>query len=131
VDKPYVFRALNGGDISPMLKIIKKLGLKDVGAVFMQHGLMESKHPTSGGKKQDGDQVEQIGAAVAFELAELIIDALDRVQGDLNTLMASCSNLSVEQINALPLDGYVGMVSDFITKPEMSDCFKAVAKFMK
>ena len=142
-NKPYILRKLNSKDISPMIKVLKKIDLKKLKESIRESNLMDivsNKIKTvSDDENVENEETEEnntnelmkIGGALVFDAIPILLDAVDNAIGDINKLLAGVAGLEVEEVENMDLDIYFNLRYDFITKPEFEGFTKAVSKLMK
>ncbi len=142
-NKPYILRKLNSKDISPMIKVLKKIDLKKLKESIQESNLMDivsNKIKTvSDDENVENEETEEnntnelmkIGGALIFDAIPILLDAVDNAIGDINKLLAGVAGLEVEEVENMDLDIYFNLIYDFITKPEFEGFTKAVSKLMK
>lgn len=73
----------------------------------------------------------KIGGTIIFEAIPIVLDTLDNCIADINKLLASVANMSLEELENLDLDIYFNLIYDFINKEEFAGFMKVVSKFLK
>lgn len=144
IEKPYKLRKLNSKDISPMIKVLKKIDLKRFKAVIQETKLIEAitakkndetveEQEVKDEEKQETNSINimEVGGELLLEAIPILLDVIDIAIPDANKLLAGVANLTVEEIENLDLDVYFSLIYDFITKPEFTGFIKAVSKFIK
>lgn len=125
--KLYEFRKLTAGDIMPMVRIIRKVGLQKIMEI------LEPELPNL--VDMEGETEEEIGKALGmdlvFDLINIILDNLEHCEKDLFKLLGNVSDLGDEGVRKLPLDIFGEMLVDFVNKEEFPNFFKAVSRFVK
>ena len=142
-NKPYILRKLNSKDISPMIKVLKKIDLKKLKESIQESNLMDivsNKIKTvSDDENIENEETEEnntnelmkIGGVLIFDAIPILLDAVDNAIDDINKLLAGVAGLEVEEVENMDLDVYFNLIYDFITKPEFEGFIKAVSKLMK
>ena len=126
--KPYTFRKLSTADIFPTLKLINKLGLKQMKSdEGIKRIVAQLTNATARGKIDPS----ALGLDMFLEITCLIVDNLPKCEVELYDLLSSTSGMSVEEIKALDMSVFFEMITDFIKKEEFADFFKAVSKLFK
>jgi hypothetical protein len=128
IQKPYTFRKLSTEDIFPMLKLMNKIGLRDLKE---DDGLKNVLFMFMGGSAKGKVDVEKLGIDMFLELAALITENIPKCETELYTLLSNTSNLSVEDIKEQSPATTMEMIIDFIKKEEFADFFKVVLKLFK
>lgn len=127
-EKPYSFRKLSTADIFPTLKLINKLGLKQLKE---DEGIKRLVSQISGATTKGKIDPTALGLDIFLELTCLVVDNLPKCEVELYDLLSSTSGMTVEEIKALEMSVFVEMITDFIKKEEFGDFFKAVTKLFK
>lgn len=128
--KPYKFRKLTTQDLFPMLKLLNKIGFKDLKE---NESLRKIIYAFSGGtvKGKNNIDVNALGMDMFLEIACLIVENVPKCEAELYTLLAQTSDLSIEQIQKQGMDVTFSMIIDFIKKEEFSDFFKVALRLFK
>lgn len=127
-EKPYTFRRLTTQDIFPMLRLLNKIGLKDLRDNDSIKNIILLSTSTTGKKNID---VNKIGMDVFLEIACLIVDNIPKCEAELYTMLSNTSDRTVDEIKAQDMAVTFEMIVDFIRKEEFGDFFKAVLKLFK
>lgn len=127
-EKPYTFRRLSTQDIFPMLRLLNKIGLKDLRDNDNIKNIVMMSTSTAGKKKID---VNKVGMDVFLEIACLIVDNIPKCEIELYSLLSQTSDRTVDEIKAQDMAVTFEMIVDFIRKEEFGDFFKAVLKLFK
>lgn len=153
-EKPYKFRDLCAKDIPLITNVIKSIGLSEFKSCFNGDtikdivGIFTGK--TNNDTDNEGDQTDvadsktdvtdnentliAVGVSLLpslMDVADIILNNIDKCEAALFKLFASTSNLSAEQIGNLSLADFAEMVIDFVQKDEFPDFFKVVSKRFK
>lgn len=126
--KPYTFRRLSTQDIFPMLRLLNKIGLKDLRDNDNIKNIVMLSTSAAGKKKLD---VNRIGMDVFLEIACLIVDNIPKCEVELYSLLSQTSDRTVDDIKAQDMAVTFEMIVDFIRKEEFGDFFKVVLKLFK
>ena len=126
-EKPYTFRRLSTQDIFPMLRLLNKIGLKDLRDNDNIKNIVMLSTSTKG-KKID---VNKLGMDVFLEIACLIVDNIPKCEVELYSLLSQTSDRTVDEIKAQDMAVTFEMIVDFIRKEEFGDFFKVVLKLFK
>lgn len=125
-EKPYEFRRLATEDIFPMLKLLNKIGLKDLKDNESIKNIIVMF--TSADKKVDPSK---LGIEIFLEIACLITDNIPKCEAELYAILSKTSNLTVEDIKKQDMAVTFEMILDFVRKEEFGDFFKVVLKLFK
>ena len=136
--KPYKLRKLSAKDISPMIKIARKVDLKRLKNALSEINIKEiinlSKEKNEEGEetaeKNNTDLMLKVGGNIVIEAIPILLDALDDCLEDINKLLANVANMELEQLESLDLDIYFKLVYDFISKNEFMGFIKVASKFL-
>lgn len=135
-EKPYQFRELVAKDIPLVTNVIKAIGLKE-----FKHCLSKDVIDSIMNLfvKKEGDENESVDYTTLgisllptlLEIAEIVLDNIEKCETALFKLLAHTSNLSVSEVENLSLGNFTEMVYDFVKKDEFPDFFKVVLKLLK
>ena len=117
VERPYTLRKFSDGDLFPILKILKKIGIKDCKEAFMQGETGEAT-------------LKQVGLLTAFDIADILIGNLTKVEEEVYSLYAEMSGLSVEEIKEMEFGTLPLMVLDSINEVKNTSFFKVLSKLL-
>ena len=127
--KKWQFRQLKGTDIFLMLPIIKKIGLNNLRKMVsgdIIKGIVAEK------KDENYDsQVEAATFGAILEFALVLVEGLDGCEEQLFRLLASTSNLTVEEIAELDLVELPLMIIDFVKLPQFKDFLRVAQSYIK
>lgn len=113
VERPYTLRRLKDKDLFPLLRILKKIGLKNFKEAFMQ---------VADGKKT----LKEIGALAVLDMADLFIGNIDRCEEDIYELWSDISGLTKEEINNLEFGTLPLMIYDSFSEVKDTSFFKVL-----
>ena len=117
VERPYTLRKFNDGDLFPILKILKKIGIKDCKEAFVQ---------VASGEKT----LKQIGILASFDLADILIGNLTKVEEEVYSLYADMSGLSADEIRAMEFGTLPLMIMDSFNEVKNTSFFKVLSKLL-
>lgn len=123
-EKPYEFRKLGAVDVSPMCKIIGKIGIDKFATCFQSDAV---KALMAKSKKN----IDVVGIQVILDIANIIIVAVPVCEADVFAFLASVSNLTVDEIKAFDLPTFTEMIVDFVKKEEFKDFIGVVSKLFE
>ena len=127
-EKPYVFRKLSTEDIFPMLKLMNKIGFKELKE---NESLKNVLFMFAGGTVKGKIDPNKLGIDMFLELACVITECIPKCENELYTLLANTSNLSIDEIKTQSPAVTFEMIVDFVKKEEFGDFFKVVSKLFK
>ncbi len=145
-ERKYEFRELCAKDIPLMTNVIKAIGINEIKAIINEDTIKAVVSAYIGnnnaveGENSNNNAVDKESKITAmgmtllpsvFDVAEIILNNLEKCQTALNKLLARTSNLSVEKVENLSLVDYTMMIMDFLKKEEFPDFFKVVSTFFK
>ena len=117
VKRPYTLRKFNDGDLFPILKILKKIGIKDCKEAFMQ---------VASGEKT----LKDIGILAAFDLADILIGNLTKAEEEVYSLYSEMSGLSADEIRAMEFGTLPLMIMDSFNEVKNTAFFKVLSKLL-
>ena len=146
-EKPYKFRALCAKDIPLLTNVIKSIGLSEFKECFKGDTIKDIVGMFTGKANEDADNENEqnedadnentliaVGLSLLpslMDVADVVLNNIDKCETALFKLFESTSNLSAEEIGNLSLADFAEMVIDFVKKDEFPDFFKVVSKRFK
>lgn len=152
--RSYTLRKLQAKDITPMAKIIGKIGIDQLISCYGDDDFTELIIKLKNRKKavrraaasETGEQVIQleevdadskdnssfiVGAAVAVRIANQVMINLDRCEQEIYGLLGSLSGMSAGDIAELELDVFIQMLTDVVRENNVVNFIKAAVRFVK
>ena len=117
IERPYTLRKFNDGDLFAILKILKKIGIKDCKEAFVQ---------VASGEKT----LKQIGILASFDLADILIGNLTKVEEEVYSLYSDMSGLAVDDIRAMEFGTLPLMIMDSFNEVKNTSFFKVLSKLL-
>lgn len=127
MEKTYTLRKLKADDTFLMLKLIKKIGIKEIKNCFESP---EVKDAIANGANGETN-FAAVGMTVALEIASLVVSNLADCRDEVYLLLSELSGMKREEIAEMPMVDFVGMIVEVIKKEEFRDFFQAVFKSSK
>ena len=117
IERPYTLRKFSDGDLFPILKILKKIGIKDCKEAFVQ---------VASGEKT----VKEIGILASFDLADILIGNLTKVEEEVYSLYSDLSGLSADEIRTMEFGTLPLMIMDSFNEVKNTSFFKVLSKLL-
>ena len=124
VERPYTLRRLKDSDLYPLLQILRKIGIKDMAKEAF------ADVDTSGDAKSLKDRVEEIGASVVFNMADLLIENIGKVSEDLYSMWSDISGIPAEEIKDMEFGTLPLMIYDSFAEVKNTAFFKVLFKLL-
>lgn len=136
--KPYTLRDLCGRDVFPMSRIISKIGIDRFKEAFNQDdikAMVKSANRQSGEDDSDdapvsNDVITSVGMSIVLSAAQIVLAHVSDCESEVYDFLASLSGMKAEDIAALPIETFAGMIVDVFQKPEFSNFIKVVSKLL-
>lgn len=125
-EKKYEFRKLIATDIFTMTKIISLIGVNRFANCFKNEEVQKLMKDL----KENADVELLVGGGIFLEVAQVILEGLDKCEEYIFKLLSDTSNLSLEEVKTLDGVTFFEMIIDFIKKDEFMDFIKAASKFV-
>lgn len=123
VERPYELRLLKDSDLFLLLKILKKIGIKDFKDAFIQS--QSDKEAVSG-----KEAVRNIGILTTFDIVDMLLGNLDKIEEELYILCSDLSGISTDEIREMEFGTMPLMLLDMFTNVRNSSFFKVLSKFL-
>lgn len=118
-------RKLKGTDIFTVLRLLSKLGVKDlVLDMFGNTDLAKVKDATDVKLLADGK-----GANLMAVLVETLTDKLPTIETELNQFLGELTGNDAKEIADLEFGEYMQLIMDFFKKEELKDFFQQLSLF--
>lgn len=127
----YTLRSLQGADIFPMSAIIKKIGVKEFKKAFQDEEIKGLVQSINNGDMSKDAAANQAGMTVILNIVDVVLGNLPRAEKDIYKFLASLSGMKPDEVAALPMATFTGMVIDVIQKDEFKDFIKVVSRLFK
>lgn len=127
----YTLRSLQGADIFPMSAIIKKIGVKEFKNAFQDDEIKGLVQSINNGDMSKDAAANQAGMTVILNIVDVVLGNLPRAEKDIYKFLASLSGMKPNEVAALPMATFTGMVIDVIQKDEFKDFIKVVSRLFK
>lgn len=130
--KPYTLRALCAKDVFPMVKIIRKIGLKDIGKAFDPDEIKAITESVSEEENATVDSIaETVGIAVVLKIVDVILENLEAVEQEIFGFLGGLAGMTADEVGSLPMDVFFEMLVDTFQSKEFVGFMKVVSRFLK
>lgn len=118
IERAYTLRKLKDGDLMPLLRILRKLGLKEFKTVVMMVA--------------DGKDAKEVGVAAFLNIADKMIENLDTqgVGEEIYSFYSEMSGIPVEGIKDMEFGTLPLMIYDSFSEVKNASFFKVLAKLL-
>lgn len=117
VERPYTLRKFKDSDLFKLLQILKKIGIKDCKEAFIQ---------VASGEKT----IKQIGILASFDLADILIGNLTKVENEVYDLYSDMSGIPVESMKEMEFGTLPLMIYDSFSEVKNTAFFKVLSKLL-
>ena len=117
IERPYTLRKFKDGDLSIWLRILKKIGIKDCKEAFIQ---------VMSGEKN----LRDIGILASFDLADVLIGNLPKIEEEVYFLYSDLSGIPVEDIKEMEFVTLPLMIYDSIREVKNTAFFKVLSRLL-
>ena len=122
-EKNYTLRSLKADDIFMCIRIINKIGFKEMKGCFSSTEVRTAITSAASGKDAD---LSAVGVTVMLEIAGLILEHLPDCKDEIYALLAALSGMKKDEIAELSSGMFTKMVMDVVKKDEFKDFFRDV-----
>ena len=120
----YSPRPLTAGDIRPMVKIIKKVGIKDF-AKCLDAGSVENL------VELDGSAIDNLGMAVVFQIVDMLLDRIPEIGKELFSFLGDLIGISENEVEYLPLDVFANLLVEVVRGKEFMGFTRAALRLVR
>lgn len=115
----FEIRKLGAKDISPLITIIGKIGIKDFAKSY---GEMEVK---------EGETPAQVEQKISINFMATVVENLPKCMDDVFEFVADVTGKTKEEIENLDMDVFIELVVDIGQKEEFKKVFNLASRFFK
>lgn len=128
----YELRNPQASDLFVVTKIIKTVGLKNVGNCFSSDEIKTIKEEIiERGTPATDEEMGKIGVIAMSAIGELIFEKLDIIQEDIFKFLSNLSGLSMDDVKAMDIVDFAEMFMTVIRNPKFADFIMVVLKSFK
>lgn len=117
----YTLRNLKADDIFLVVRIINKIGFKELKGCFNTDEVRTAISNNAKGKEAD---ISAVGMTVMLEIAGVILEHLPDCKNEIYALLSGLSGKTQKDIAELPSGVFVQMVMEVVRKEEFRDFFQ-------
>lgn len=136
---PYHFRKLKAKDMPSLIKILRKINIKNFKNCFQSEDakelfkkiMDEENHSDENKEGTEDTALAMAGGTILLDIVQVILEGLDGCVNDVNELLASVSEKNISELENMDFDIYAQMIIDFIKKEEFKGFLKVALKSMK
>ena len=103
--------------------ILKKVGVQRFRTIFDSEAVIEAV--------KDGKSAEDVGVQVVFDAIGILVDNLDKIEGDLYGLLADLAGMTADEVAALPLGEFAEMLVDVVKADGFRDFFTQAQRLLR
>ena len=132
MEKKYELRELKADDLFMMLKIINKIGVKEVKNCFAMSEMKEQLQTIA---NADGDNnneyVSAVGLNVMVSVVSLLVERLPDCKDELYAFLSSLSGMKTKEIADMPMADFYEMVMEVVKHHNFKDFFQRLVGSFK
>lgn len=117
IERPYTLRRLKNSDLFLLIKMLKKIGIKDFKEAFIQ--------VASGDKT-----IKEIGILTAFDIADILIGNLPKIEDDVYEMWSNLSGIPAVEIPNMEFGTLPLMIMDTFKEERNTSFFKVLSKLL-
>ena len=128
-EKGYALRELKGDDAFLMIKIISKIGIKQLKECMESAGVKAAIMTAMNKEATEADKeaaMNSVGMVVMLEIASTVLEHLPECRNEIYDLLAQLSGKTRDEIADMKLIPLTKMIKDVFRKPEFTDFFGEV-----
>ena len=138
MENNFELRELKSKDIFPMVKILRKIGfkelkdklnvdnIKNIMQVFIEQEIPEGQEEEQTNKGED--MASYVGFNIVAEILDVILSNLEYCEQDIYKFLAGLTDMKEKDIAELPMVTFAELIVAVIQKEEFKDFFKVVSK---
>ena len=115
-----------------MVKIIRKIGLKDIGKAFDPDEIKAITESVSEEENATVDSIaETVGVAVVLKIVDVILENLEAAEQEIFGFLGGLAGMTADAVGSLPMDVFFEMLMDTFQSKEFVGFMKVVSRFLK
>lgn len=115
--KPYTLRNLRDADLWPLIKILKKIGVRDFKTAFIQ---------IASGKMT----IKELGILTTIDIADILVGNLGKAEEEIYALWSDISGIPVDEMKNMEFGTLPMMIYDSISGVKNTSFFKVLSKLL-
>ena len=117
--KKLEMRELRGDDVFTLLEIFGKLDIQDE--------IVEAFNGVDTSEVTDKKVIAERGKALMTNLVSKLLKNVTVIKTELNSFLGELTGTSAEEVGALGIASYFGLIKDFAKKPELKEFFSSLS----
>lgn len=139
-EKIYELRDLQSKDLFLMLKLLNKIGMKELKKVFESDSVRDkiknlkgkgSTDDESNGEVSKDQMASVVGISVAIEIGGIILENIPLCENEIYTMLSALTGMKLKALQEVKPAVFAEMILDVVHKEEFKDFFKVVSKSFK
>lgn len=126
--KVYKLRNPQGEDLFLIIRILSKIGIKNVKGCFESADVKAAINAMQDNNESD---MTAVGISVAFDVAGLVLEHLDGAKKDIYALLSRLSGLDEKEIAEMEMADFAGLVIEVVKLEGFRDFFRQVVESFK
>lgn len=122
-ERTYTARALTANDIFLCVRILNKIGMKEIRGCFSAPEVKAAIASAAGGQEEAASGV---GMTVMMEIAGVMLERLPECRNEIYDLLASLFGMESGEVGELDIVTFTRLVMEVIRKEEFRDFFRVV-----
>ena len=127
----YTLRGLNADDLFDVIRIVTKIGVREVKKCFAAEDLKKMLNDMKEEGNENESTVAVVGLSVIMDVASLVLEHLPECKSDLYRLLSNLSGMQETEISVLPAGTFFGMIMDVLKHPSFNDFFQQLVGLFK
>lgn len=121
-------RNIQANDLFALVRMLKKLGVKDLRSVFNTDEIKSLRE-----KRKNGEKIDyvEIGINGVMSILTLLIEKLDVIENDFYVFVGNIANTKPTEIATMKIDKFMELINEIVHKEEFKDFFNQALKLIK
>ena len=117
IERPYTLRNFKDSDLFPLLRILKKIGVRDFKPAFIQ---------VASGQKS----IKDVGILATFDIADILVGNFPKAEEEIYALWSDISGIPVAEMKEMEFGTLPMMIYDSFTGVKNTGFFKVLSKLL-
>lgn len=123
MEKAYTLRNTNATDLFLLMRIVNKIGIKEVKSVFSSADIKSTLSKAAKDGNITDDMALTIGMQAMLDIACVVVEHIPNCEREIFQLLSNLSGMTVEEISGIDAPVFIEMITDVFKEPWFADFF--------
>ena len=124
-----VLRNLQSSDLFAMVKILNKLGIKNIKDSIDMKEIREARKNIT--KENEKEVASEIGTMVIMSIITIVLENLPEIENDLYKFIGGIANIKDKDVAKMGINEFTDLLFEIANKEDFKDFFKRASKLIR